>query len=156
MNELSDTKEKLRSMTTKFQSTRKERDHLKQENKELQTEIITLQTQMRQMVPCTNNTSQSFPMYNELTQKVSELFKCESQDVFFDLLSPELNLDGVVFFYANVYTPIFKTIQKHFEPVEQAIARLTHSQLVDGPLESVLKKTYQTKWREMFKDCLGF
>ena len=31
-------------------------------------------------------------------------------DVFFDLLSPELNLDGVVFFFANVYTSIFKAI----------------------------------------------
>lgn len=29
------------------------------------------------MVPCPNNTSQSFPMYNELTLKVSELLKCE-------------------------------------------------------------------------------
>lgn len=73
------------------------------------------------MVPCTNNTSQSFPMYNELTQKVSELLKCECQDVFFDLLSPELNLDGVVFFYAHVFTSIFKAIQKHFKPIEHSI-----------------------------------
>lgn len=76
---------------------------------------------MRQMVPCATNTSQSFPMYNELTQRCAELFKCECQDVFFDLLSPELNLDGVVFFYGNVYSPIFKVISKHFAPVEAAI-----------------------------------
>jgi hypothetical protein len=97
---------------------------------------------MRQMVPSTNNTSQSFPMYNELTQKVSELFKCECQDVFFDLLCPELNLDGVVYFYANVYTPLFKRITSHLQPVESAIIRLTHLNVIDGPLESVLKKTY--------------
>lgn len=119
--DLLDTKEKLRMMTTKFTATRKERDQLKGENKELQQEIISLQNSMRQMVPCATNTSQSFPMYNELTQRVSELFKCECQDVFFDLLSPELNLDGVIFFYANVYQPIFKVVQKHFAPVELAI-----------------------------------
>ena len=27
---------------------------------------------------------------------------------------------------------------------------------MEGSLESVLKKTYQTKWREIYKDCLGF
>jgi FtsZ-binding cell division protein ZapB len=40
--ELLDYKEKLRIMTQKFSSTRKERDQLKQENKELQQEIISL------------------------------------------------------------------------------------------------------------------
>ena len=55
-----------------------------------------------------SNTSQSFPMFNELTHIVSDLYKCESQDVFFDLLCPELNLDGVVFFFQNVFEPIYK------------------------------------------------
>lgn len=86
-------------MTGKFATTRKERDQLKTENKELQDEIIQLQSSMRQMVPCASNTSQSFPMFTELTNMVSELYKCDCQDVFFDLLSPELNIEGVVFFF---------------------------------------------------------
>ena len=54
---------------------------------------------MRSMVPCPSNTSQSFPMFGELTNIVSEYYKCDCQDVFFDILSSELNLDGVVYFY---------------------------------------------------------
>jgi FtsZ-binding cell division protein ZapB len=38
--ELADTKEKLKIITQKFTTTRKERDQLKTENKELQDEII--------------------------------------------------------------------------------------------------------------------
>lgn len=38
--ELAETKDKLKVMTGKFTSTRKERDQLKTENKELQDEII--------------------------------------------------------------------------------------------------------------------
>ena len=60
------------------------------------------------MVPCTSNTSQSFPMSNELVNKVSEIYKVECQDVFFDLLCPELNLEGVVYFFQNIFEPIFK------------------------------------------------
>ena len=40
--ELSDLREKLRLMTSKFVSVRKERDQLKQENKAQQQEIIEL------------------------------------------------------------------------------------------------------------------
>ena len=41
----------------KVQSLRKERDDLKNENKELQDQIARLQNQMRSMVPCPSNTS---------------------------------------------------------------------------------------------------
>jgi hypothetical protein len=89
----------LKIITTKFATARKERDQLKTDNKELQDEIIQLQSSMRQMVPCTSNTSQSFPMFTELVNTASEVYKCDCQDVFFDLLCPELNIEGVVFFY---------------------------------------------------------
>ena len=55
--EIEDAKDKLKIMTTKFSATRKERDQLKTENKELQNEVLLLQSSMRQMVPCTSNTS---------------------------------------------------------------------------------------------------
>ena len=41
--DLADTKEKLKIVTQKFANTRKERDQLKTENKELQDEIIQVQ-----------------------------------------------------------------------------------------------------------------
>ena len=116
--DLADTKDKLKIVTQKFANTRKERDQLKTENKELQDEVIQLQQSMRQMVPCMSNTSQSFPMFNELTNMVSELYKCDCQDVFFDLLCPELNLDGVVFYYQSTFPPVMHAIQKHFAPTE--------------------------------------
>jgi hypothetical protein len=56
---------------------RKERDQLKQENKELQEEVLQLQSSMRQMVPCFSNTSQAFPMLNELSCMVSEFYKVD-------------------------------------------------------------------------------
>ena len=129
-------------MTTKFATTRKERDQLKTENKELQDEIIQLQSSMRQMVPCMSNTSQSFPMFNELTNACSEMYKCDCQDVFFDLLCPELNLEGVVFFYQNIFSPLVDAIQKHFAPAEQVLLQVSCLPQLDAPVESVLRKSY--------------
>ena len=94
-----------------------------------------------------SNTSQSFPMFNELTNMASELYKCDCQDVFFDLLCPELNLDGVVFFYQAVFPPVMKAIQNHFAPAEQVLRQVSCLKQLDGPVESVLRKTYQSNWR---------
>jgi len=49
-------------------------------------------------------------MFNELISQVQEFYKCDCQDVFFDILSPELNLDGVVYFYANIFPQIVRAI----------------------------------------------
>jgi len=42
-------------------------------------------------------------MFNELTNTVGEFYKCDAQDVFFDILSQELNLEGVIYFYQNIF-----------------------------------------------------
>ena len=67
--------------------------------------------------------------------------------MFFDLLCPELNLEGVVFFYQNAFPPIMLAIQKHFAPAEQVLHQVSCLPFLEGPLESVLRKTYQSNWR---------
>lgn len=81
-------------------------------------------------------------MMNELQNIVGELFKCDCQDVFFDLLCPELNLDGVVFFFQNAFTLVVETIEKHFAPVEGVLKKVTNMQTLEGPVINVLRKTY--------------
>jgi predicted nuclease with TOPRIM domain len=152
--ELLDTKDKLKIITNKFITVRKERDQLKQENKELQEEVMHLQANIRQMVPCFSNTSSAFPMLNELQNIVSEFYKCDSQDVFFDLLCPELNLDGVVFFFQNSIPIVIETIEKYFAPVEVVLKKVSTSSTLEGPIVNVLRKTYQSNWRSIYNQCL--
>lgn len=95
-------------MTTKFQNTKKELVDVKKENKELHDEIMTLQHNIRNMVPGVACTGSSFPLFNELFNEVSEFLKCDCQDCFFDLLCPELNLDGIVYFFKHSFGPIIK------------------------------------------------
>ena len=124
--ELVETKDKLKVITQKFVNVRKERDQFKQENKDLQEEVLQLQSSIRQMVPCFSNTSSAFPMQNEMQNIVSEFYKCDCQDVFFDLLCPELNLDGVIFFFQNTIPVVIEVIEKHFQPVEHVLKKVTN------------------------------
>lgn len=65
---------------------------------------------MRSMVPCPSNSSQSFPMQNELLNEVQEFYKCDCQDIFFDVLSSELNLEGIVYFFQNSFLIVIQGI----------------------------------------------
>ena len=56
---------------------------------------------------------------------VSEFYKCDCQDVFFDYLCPELNLDGVIFFFQNTIPIVIDVIEKHFLPVEAVLKKVT-------------------------------
>ncbi len=81
-------------------------------------------------------------MQNEMSNIVSEFYKCDCQDVFFDLLCPELNLEGVVFFYRSTIPTVVENIEKHFSPVESVIKKVSSMSQLDGPIANVLRKTY--------------
>lgn len=129
---------------------RKERDTLKKENKELQNEILVLQSNIRQMIPgFSSNTSSSFPMLNELQNKISQYYKCECQDAFFDLLCPELNMDGLVFYFKESFLKIQEMINSYFLPLEGVLKKTLVIEDIWSSIDNVLRKSYQSNWSKM-------
>lgn len=138
-------------MTNKITAVRKEKEKYLKENKELQNEILILQSNMRQMIPgFSNNTSSSFPMNNELQNKLSEFLKCDCQDIFFDLLSPELNMDGITYFFSNCFLKVNETITIYFEPVEKMLKKTLCIDDLWSTIDNVLRKSYQSNWKKVF------
>ena len=66
-----------------------------------------------------------------------------------------MNLDGVVFFYKTIFPAVVDTIHKHFAPVDTVMKQVTAGSkgALDegGPLISVLRKTYQSNWRNILR-----
>lgn len=151
--ELKETKNKLSIVTQKFANAKKETNELKKTNKELYNEVMTLQGNIRQMVPGFSNTGSSFPLFNELLNEVSEFLKWDCQDWFFDLLWPELNLDGVVYFFKKVFEPILQNIQSYFDPLYATLENAMWLDSVEGPILNVMKKCYQNNWKKIYNKC---
>ena len=152
-DELKESRSKLKIMTTKFSNVKKEKDNLQKENKQLQEEVMTLQSSLRQMIPGFANTGASFPMLNELVNSVSEFYKYECEDTFFDLLCPELNMKGIVLFFSTCFEKMTETVQKYFAPSEQLIKKTTCISTLEGPIMNVLRKSCQPTWRTILKQC---
>jgi|TARA_B110000285_G_C14977279_1_gene539581 DNA/RNA endonuclease G (NUC1) len=69
--------------------------------------------------------------------------------VFFDVLSSELNLEGVVYFFSNSLPQIVQAIEKHFWPVENALREASATQKLEISIGNVLRKKYQSNWRQI-------
>jgi FtsZ-binding cell division protein ZapB len=140
--ELKETRTKLKVITNKFSSVRRERDGLKKENKELKNEIMEMQANMRQMVPGFQDTSSSFPMWNEIGHMTEQFYKCDCQDLFFDTLSVDLSMDGVIYFFRFAFSEAKEVLNRYFAPLESSLRTVTCMDDINGPIMNVLRKSY--------------
>jgi hypothetical protein len=148
-----DHKQQLLVVTQKFAASKKEINDLKKTNKELHNEVMNLQSNIRQMVPGFSNSGSSFPLFNELINEVSEFLKCDCQDCFFDILWPELNIDGVLYFFRKVYEPVLQQLTNYFEPLYATIEAAMWLDTIEGPILNVLRKCYQNNWKNIYNRC---
>jgi len=152
--ELQDTKSKMKVISSKLTNMRKEKEQLQKENLTLQEEIHSLQASLRHMIPGFANTSCSFPMLNELISNVAELYKCECEDIFFDLLCPELSMKGITFFFKTAFQRLWNIIEGYFKPSEELLKKTGCMKEIEGPLMNALRKSYQANWRDVFEKCI--
>jgi hypothetical protein len=155
-NNVDDLKDKLSVVGNKLANVKKEKEQLQKENKELQNDILILQSNIRQMIPgFSSNTSGSFPMLNELQNKISEFMKCDCLDIFFDLLSVELNMEGIVFFYKNAFTRVHEMIISYFDPLDVILKKTLCIDSLWSPIDNVLRKSFQANWKKIHNQVVS-
>jgi FtsZ-binding cell division protein ZapB len=152
--ELQDTKSKMKVITTKINTMRKEKDQLQKENQSLQEEVLSLQVSLRHMIPGFSNTSGSFPMLNELIGKIHEFYKCECEDIFFDLLCPELSMKGIIYFFKTAFQRLTEVVDRYFKPTEELLKKTGCFGDIEGPLMNAMRKSYQSTWKEILEKCI--
>ena len=118
-------------INTKFRSIYDQNVSLAEENEILSKEIESLKNNIHEMIPGINsNTSNSFPMLTELQIKINDYIKLLCQDIFFDVLQPNLNLEGVIFFFKNIFIKISEITFNYFSPIENIIKSYFFSNLI--------------------------
>lgn len=106
------------------------------------------------MIPGFNtNTSNMFPMISEMTTKINDYIKITCQDIFFDLLQPDYNLNQIVLFYYIIMNDINKRLDDYFMPLSNILKQIivTDNNLYD-PVDIVLRKTYQSNFKNIYNN----
>jgi len=94
------------------------------------------------MIPGFNNSSSSFPMPHELTEKTSEFNKYDCEDIFYDVLSPELNMKGCIYFFYTGFKRAKELIAHYFSHAEKCLRDISCKDSLEGPVMNVLRKSY--------------
>ncbi|CAD8090906.1 unnamed protein product [Paramecium primaurelia] len=147
-------KGKIKLLMNKLQLTKKEKENLTKENQNLQHEILQMQSHLRCMVSGFSNTSIQFPMANELSNSIAEFYKCECFDIFFDVLTQELNLKGIIYFFSTSMIRIDKIIQEYFQPLFKNIMEVGCFNNIDGPIQNVMRKSFQGNYKLIYEKCM--
>ena len=146
-------KEQKYIILDKLSTIKKENHRIEQENQMLKQELETLHNNMRLMIPgFSSNTSNSFPMLTELHNKISDYIKISCEDIFFDLLQPNLNMKGVVEFFRTIFLKVSDVVEKYFSPIEKTINNALFIDQIYEPIDNVLRKSYQFNWKYFFED----
>ena len=146
-------KEQKYIILDKLNNLKKENHKIEQENLMLKQELENLQNDMRLMLPgFSSNTSNSFPMLTELHNKINDYIKLSCEDIFFDLLQPNLNMKGVVEFFKIIFINLFDIVEKFFNPIEKAINNTLFIDQIYEPIDNFLRKSYQFNWKNFFED----
>ena len=146
-------KEQKYIILDKLSTMKKENHRIEQENQMLKQELETLHNNMRLMIPgFSSNTSNSFPMLTELHNKISDYIKISCEDIFFDLLQPNLNMKGVVEFFRTIFLKVSDVVEKYFSPIEKTINNALFIDQIYEPIDNVLRKSYQFNWKYFFED----
>ena len=146
-------KEQKYILLDKLSTLKKENHKIEQENKMLKQELESLHNDMRLMIPgFSSNTSNSFPMLTELHNKISDYIKISCEDIFFDLLQPNLNMKGVVDFFKIIFLKLSDVVEKYFNPIEKAINNTLFIEQLYEPIDNVLRKSYQFNWKNFYED----
>ena len=140
-------------INTKLRLIYQQNVSLEEENKILTKEIENLKNNIHEMIPGINsNTSNSFPMLTELQIKINDYIKLLCQDIFFDILQPNLNLEGVIFFFKNIFIKISEITFNYFSPIENIIKQTLFIDFLYEPIDNVLRKAYQSNWKMYFNE----
>ena len=140
-------------INTKLRLIYEENVLLEEENKVLTKEIENLKNKIHEMIPGINsNTSNSFPMLTELQIKINDYIKLLCQDIFFDVLQPNLNLEGVIFFFKTIFIKISEITFNYFSPIENIIKQTLFIDFLYEPIDNVLRKAYQSNWKIYFNE----
>ena len=147
------SKEQKNIVLDKLSNLKKENLKIEQENIKLKQELENLQNEMRLMIPgFASNTSNTFPMLTELHNKINDFIKLSCEDIFFDLLQPNLNMKGVVEFFKIIFLDLYEYVDNFFSPIEKAINSTLFIDQIYEPIDNVLRKSYQLNWKNFFDE----
>lgn len=134
----------------RLQNARKKNISLKNKNKELNNELISLQSNIRDMFPGYSvNKATPFPMMNDLLLQINVFIKNDCLEFYKTLLDQDYSLHDQLFSFRKLFASSFSLINDYFNPLNLILKHTLQTDQIISPLDCVLRRSYQVDWEKL-------
>ena len=128
---------------------------LKKQNNELYNEILILKSNIRsQILLNQKKKGHSFPSFETLKNNINNFLKIDCLNFFKDYLFEEFEIEGVEFFYREVFKNCENILKEHFILIEEKLDLKFKDKNIRNSLDCVLKNSYQVDWKRILENLI--
>ena len=128
---------------------------LKKQNNELYNEILILKSNIRSHISIHQKVKgDSFPSFDVLKNNINHFLQIDCLNFFKKYLYDEFEIEGVEFFYREVFKYCGNIIKNHFIKIEETLDSKFNDKNVRNTLDCVLKNSFQVDCKRLLNNLV--
>ena len=143
--------EEIKKLSEKIKEERKINKILKTENERLYQDIITIQKNIKSLIPSiSQNKIYPFPSLEKLIEEIKTYLNIDSVKYYQRLQSRQFPSDIVILHFRYILQKSQELLHSHFSNVDFILNKKFKSPELIKPIQNVVKNAYQVDWKNIF------
>ena len=128
---------------------------LKKQNNELYNEILILKSNIRSHISIHQKSKgNSFPSFDTLKSNINNFLQIDCFNFFKKYLFDEFEIEGVEFFYREIFKNCENILKNHFIKIEEKLDSKFKDKNVRNTLDCILKNSFQVDWKRLIDNLV--
>ena len=142
--------EEIKKISEKIKEERKINKILKTENERLYQDIITIQKNIKSLIPSiSQNKIYPFPSLEKLIEEIKTYLNIDSVKYYQRLQSRQFPSDIVILHFRYILQKSQELLHSHFSNVDFILNKKFKSPELVKPIQNVVKNAYQVDWKNI-------
>ena len=143
--------EEIKKISEKIKEERKINKILKTENERLYQDIITIQKNIKSLIPSiSQNKIYPFPSLEKLIEEIKTYLNIDSVKYYQRLQNRQFPSDIVILHFRYILQKSQELLHSHFSNVDFILNKKFKSPELVKPIQNVVKNAYQVDWKNIF------
>lgn len=146
--------EELKKVTEKLKEEREKNNLLKETNEKLFQDIITLKTNIKNLIPILpQHKIYPFPTFEALIKEIKTYFNIDSLKFYQKLhYKNQFPFDIIILHFKYIFQLCHGLIQNHFSLADYLLEKKFKTNELLKPIKSTLLNTYQIEWKIIYNN----
>ena len=146
----------IREAIQKLKQEKNKNIQLKKQNNELYNEILILKSNIRSQISIHQKSKgNNFPSFETLKNNINNFLNINCLNFFKNYLYEEYQIEGVVYFFKEIFKKCENKVKNHFISLEEKIEKKFKDINVKNTLDCVLINSFQVDWKRLLDNMVS-